>query len=101
MTHRLRESLLYAGIYNGHLHVYDTRISNTNNENSLIHNERVTPRGYINALEVQDNYILVMHKSNTLCIYDRRTWQKIENIQVRIYLYIKKRDLFKRYIYYR
>ena len=78
MTHRLQNSLLYAGIYNGHLHVYDTRT----NDNSLVRNERVTPRGYIHALELQDDYILVIHKPSTLCIYDRRTWQKVENVPV-------------------
>jgi hypothetical protein len=82
MTHRLRDSLLYAGVYNGHLHVYDTRISNTENNNSRVHIERVTPRGYIHALELQDNYIMVMHKPSTLCIYDQRTWEKIENVPV-------------------
>jgi hypothetical protein len=81
MTHRLRDALLYAGIYNGYLHVYDTRINNTENNNSRVHIERVTPRGYIHALELQDNYILVMHKPSTLCIYDQRTWQKVENVQ--------------------
>ncbi|CAF0721346.1 unnamed protein product [Adineta steineri] len=84
MTHRLRDSLLYAGIYNGHMHVYDTRINNTDNNNSRVHIERVTPRGYIHALEVQDDYILVMHKPSTLCIYDRRTWKKIENVQLNL-----------------
>jgi WD40 repeat protein len=84
MTHRLRNSLLYAGVYNGHLHVYDTRINNTENNNSRVHLERVTPRGYIHALEVQDNYILAMHKPSTLCLYDQRTWQKVENVQLNL-----------------
>jgi hypothetical protein len=82
MTHRLRDSLLYAGIYDGHLHVYDTRVNNLADNNARVHIERVTPRGYIYTLELQDNYILVMHRSSTLCLYDRRTWQKIENVQV-------------------
>ena len=82
MTHRLRDSLLYAGVYIGHLDVYDTRINNTNNNNSRIHSERVTPRGYIHALELQDNYIMVMHKPSTLCLYDQRTWKKVESVQV-------------------
>lgn len=81
MTHRLRDSLLYAGVYNGHLHVYDTRINHTEN-NAPIRIERVTPRGYIHALEVEDNYILIIHKSSTLCLYDRRTWKKVVNVQV-------------------
>lgn len=83
MTHRLRDSLLYAGVYNGQLHVYDTRINNTDNTNSRVHLEQVTRRGYIHALELQDNYVLVMHKPSTLCLYDQRTWQKVENVQVR------------------
>ncbi|CAF1378173.1 unnamed protein product, partial [Adineta ricciae] len=80
MTHRLQNSLLYAGIYNGHLHVYDTRTD----DNSLVRNERVTPRGYIHALELQDDYILVIHKPSTLCIYDRRTWQKVANVPLNL-----------------
>jgi hypothetical protein len=83
MTHRLEGHLLYAGVYDGHLNVYDTRMSNGNNVHSTVHIEQVTRRGYIHALEVQDDYVLVMHKSSTLCLYDRRTWQKIENVPVR------------------
>ncbi|CAF0756795.1 unnamed protein product [Rotaria sordida] len=98
MTHRLRNSLLYAGVYNGHLHVYDTRINNTETNNTPIHIERVTPRGYIHALELQDNYILIIHKSSTLCIYDQRTWQKIENVPLhlgeRVSSYYKNSLLF-------
>ena len=82
MTHRLRDALLYAGVYDGHLRVYDTRMNNTTNPDSAVHVERVTPRGYIHALEVQDNYVLLVHKPSTLCVYDRRTWQKIENVPV-------------------
>lgn len=83
MVHRLRDSLLYAGVYNGSLHVYDTRIHNQdNNNNSRVHLEQVTRRGYIHALEVEDNYVLLMHKSSTLCLYDQRTWRKVENVQV-------------------
>lgn len=82
MTHRLRDSLLYAGVYNGNLNVYDTRVNHTEMNNTPVHSERVTRRGYIHALELQDNYILTMHKPSTLCIYDQRTWNKIENVQV-------------------
>jgi len=83
MRHRLHESPLYAGLYNGHIYVYDTRINNTENNNSRVHSERATPRGYIHALELQDNYLMIMHKPNTLCLYDRRTWQKLETVPVR------------------
>ena len=82
MRHRLEDSLLYAGIYDGHLHVYDTRVNNTENPTAAVHIEQVTRRGYIHALELQDNYVLVMHKPSTLCLYDRRTWQKVENVPV-------------------
>lgn len=81
MTHRLDQSLVYAGVYDGHLNVYDTR-KNNNQNSTPVHSERVTQRGYIFALELQDPYILVMHKSTTLCLYDQRTWQKIENVPV-------------------
>lgn len=98
MTHRLQDSLLYAGVYNGHLHVYDTRINYTANNNTSLHIERVTPKGYIHALELQDNYILVLHKPSTLCLYDRRTWQKVENVQLnlgeRVSSYYKNSLLF-------
>lgn len=82
MTHRLKDSKLFAGIYDGHLNVYDTRVNNSDNINSVIHIEQVTRRGYIHALELQDNYILVMHKPSTICLYDQRNWQKIENVPV-------------------
>lgn len=85
MTHRLRDSLLYAGVYNGSLHVYDTRIHNQANNNSRVHLEQVTRRGYIHALELQENYVLVMHKPSTLCLYDQRTWKKVENVPVGIH----------------
>ena len=81
MTHRLSQSLLYAGVYDGHLNVYDTRMNNADHYTD-VHSERVTRRGYIYALELQDPYVLVMHKSTTLCLYDQRTWQKIENVPV-------------------
>lgn len=82
MTHRLKDSLLYAGIYNGHLNVYDTRIENTDNNHSRVHSELVTRRGYIHALELQGDYVLVIHKPSVLCIYDRRTWQRVECVPV-------------------
>ncbi|CAF3333827.1 unnamed protein product [Rotaria socialis] len=98
MTHRLRDSLLYAGVYNGKLNVYDTRINNTETNNTPVHIEQVTRRGYIYALELQDNYILVMHKSSTLCLYDQRTWKKIENVPLnlgeRVSSYYKNSLLF-------
>lgn len=83
MTHRLDQSLVYAGVYDGHLNVYDTR-TNNNQNSTPVHSERVTQRGYIFALELQDPYILVMHKSTTLCLYDQRTWKKIENVPLNL-----------------
>ena len=81
MTHRLNQAMLYAGVYDGHLNVYDTRVNHADNS-TTVHSERVTRRGYIYALELQDPYVLVMHKSTTLCLYDQRTWRKIENFPV-------------------
>ncbi|CAF1588969.1 unnamed protein product [Didymodactylos carnosus] len=80
MCHRIENSKLYAGLYDGQLQMYDTRVSN-----EKIQDIRVSSsKGYIHTLELSDNYLLLLHKPNVLCIYDQRTWNKIEHVQLNI-----------------
>jgi hypothetical protein len=95
MTHRLRDSLLYAGVYNGHLNVYDTRINNTDNNNSPIHIERVTPRFLEMDYQVNMSKENYQHRMQLLdrCSYEENCFHKLK-IHKLIEETIKKNEKF-------